>query len=519
MWSLDELTPDLSDPQERALSVPGIGAGVLRVIEEFRADGRIELLDQLGALYPAHVARIRRLSRMTPAILRSLKGELGVETVGDLVAAVETGGVEALRGVGPATAERWARTLGLAPAPDAIPAFQAWTLAEALCRHLRRHLGGPVEAAGSVRTMEEWVESVELVAGVVDARSGQRFLEATSVARFVGSSPTGETRLRAHEGVKIAVHLVPPAHVETRLFQVTGPVSHVNELLAVSDDPALTESEIYAGSGREWVPPPARGFADATAAGVVRLGEIRGDLHLHTNRSPDGRLSLDEILLEAVDRGYEYVLITDHTSGLRFGGLDEEALEAQRADIDEARSRFPDLLVLHGAELNIGPDGSLDIDDDALALLDMAVAGLHSHFDLGRAEQTNRVVAAMRNPVVRILAHPTGRRLGTRPAIELDMEAVVSNAVENWVALEVNGHRDRLDLSAALTSHAVSSGAMLAANSDAHRIGEMGNIANAVATIQRAGIRPDSIVNTMPVGTFRAWLSRSGAGFRVRAGG
>jgi DNA polymerase (family 10) len=164
-------------------------------------------------------------------------------------------------------------------------------------------------------------------------------------------------------------------------------------------------------------------------------------------------------------------------------------------------------LVLHGAELNIDRDGGLDIGDEGLALLDLAVAGLHSHFDLGREEQTARVLTAMRHPVVRILAHPTGRRIGIRPAVDLDVEAVIAAAVDHGVALEVNGHRDRLDLSADHATAALSAGAMLAANSDAHRMGELGNVANSVGTLQRAGVPPASVVNTLPVARFWDWIS------------
>ncbi len=510
VWSLDDLSPDLSDPPEEALSVPGIGHGVLRLAHELRDSGHIELLDRLEAAYPRDVATIRRLPRITPPILRSLKGELGVDTTTDLIAAIEAGGVESLRGVGPATAERWARTLQLAPSPGSIPSFQAWVLADAMSRHLRRHLEADVEAAGGVRRMEEWVETIDLIVGSNDVALGRAFLEGTAVARFEGYGTGGESLIRAHEGIPVRVHLVPPAEAGRQLLQVTGPEDHAAELLAGKVAEGLNEPEIYEQGGRIWLPPAARGLSKETAEGVVRLGHIKGDLHLHSDSSPDGRMSLSEILLTAVDRGYAYVLFTDHTTGLRFGGLDSDGLAEQRSAIDEIRSRFPDLLVLQGAELNIGRDGSLDIDDEALGRLDLAVAGLHSYFDLDRLEQTTRVVKALGHPVVRVLAHPTGRRIGTRPPIDLDIDAVISAAIENDVALEVNGHRDRLDLSAELAAHAVAAGALLAANSDAHRIGEMGNVANSVATMQRAGVHPSSVVNAMPVDEFREWAGVSG---------
>ena len=217
-------------------------------------------------------------------------------------------------------------------------------------------------------------------------------------------------------------------------------------------------------------------------------------------------MTIESILQIATERGHEYVLITDHTRGLRFGGLTETDLVIQSERIEALRPSFPDLVVFHGAELNIERDGTLDIADEALAHLDFAVAGVHSHFGLGEREQTARVITALGNPKVRILAHPFGRRIGIRPPLDIDMERVVEEAVSRRVALESNGHRDRLDLPAEWLRRAVGLGAVFAANSDAHRVPEMANIANAVATLQRAGVPPDRVVNTRTVELLRAWI-------------
>jgi DNA polymerase (family 10) len=511
VWSLDDISADLTDPPETMLTVPGIGPGVLKLIEEHRSVGGIAALERLDQQYPRDVAVLRRLPRMTPTLLRSLKGELGVDGRDDLIAVVESGAVESLRGVGSATAERWTRTLEMAPSARAVPAFQGAALAEALRRHLIRHLGGQTWVAGSVRRLDEWVEMLDLVSEVEDEAEAGRFLEETAVARYLDRHGEGPAELESHEGVGVRIHLAAHGKGGSLLLEATGPPEHAAALLTGIDVDGVTEPEIYRRHQRVWVPPPARALPVERAADVVRLDQIRGDLHIHTDRSPDGRMSLADVLREAVDRGYEYVLVTDHTSGLRFGGLDEQGLVEQRAEIDEARSRFPDLVVLHGAELNIDRYGGLDVDDETLGLLDLAVAGIHSHFDLDRAEQTARVLTALDHPMVRVLAHPTGRRIGIRPPLELDLEAVIAAAVEHRVALEVNGHRDRLDLSAGLVEMAEAAGALLAADSDSHRVGEMGNVANSVATMQRAGLTPASVVNTMPVGDFLDWASTTGS--------
>lgn len=510
VWALDDLTPDLTDPPDVTLSVPGIGAGVLRLIDEFRASGRIESLDRLAALYPEDVAALRRLPRMSTAMLRSLKGDLGVDHAADLLAAIEGEALETLRGVGPATCERWTQILELPPSGSALPAFQAVVVAEALGRHLERHVGGKTWPAGSVRRVDEWVSEIDLVAGVENLDSARSFLEETAVAYPLDHSDPGRVRLALHSGALANVDLADPSEVGLRLLVATGPPEHVDALLSRAGDGAPTEAEVYERNGLTWIPAPARVLPIDVAAGVVQLPGLRGDLHVHTDWSPDGRMSLEAVLADVTERGYEYVMITDHTKGLRFGGMDEEALIRQREEIDQARAQFPSLAVLHGAELNVDRMGSLDIDDAGLDLLDMAVVGLHSHFDLDRREQTARVLAALEHPVVRVLAHPTGRRIGIRPPIELDIDAVIASAIEHQVALEVNGHRDRLDLSAELAARAVAAGALLAANSDGHRIGELGNVANSVATMQRAGVGPASVVNTWQASLFLDWVSSTG---------
>jgi DNA polymerase (family 10) len=438
--------------------------------------------------------------------MRLLKGELGVDHPDQLMAAIEAGLVEDLRGVGPATAERWTAVLELSPSPTAIPAHQGAGLAAALGRHLELHLGGAVSVAGAVRRMDEWVEGLDLVLATEDPTAARVFLEGTAIGSVEPDPSRDEVVLHLHAGVPATVHLTSPSDAGSALVAATGPPGHVGELFIATSEDAATEAEVYERNGLTWIPPPARGLRPSRAREVVELSDLRGDLHLHSDWSPDGRMSIPELLTDAVGRCYEYVVVTDHTVGLRFGGLDEEALTRQRAEIDELRGRFPSLVVLHGAELNADKEGKLDISDAALSLLDLAVVGIHSHFDLDRAQQTARVLRALEHPAVRVLAHPTGRRIGLRPPIDLDLDAVAGCAVEHGVALEVNGHRDRLDLSASLAAQAAETGALLAANSDAHRTGEIGNVANAVATMQRAGIGPGPVVNALAADDFLRWL-------------
>jgi DNA polymerase (family 10) len=502
VWAIDGV-PRIDADDEELMSIPGIGPGVTALIREYRASGELKQLIPLEEAYPADTPRIRLLPRMTPAMLRGLK-DLGVERLDDLRLAIESGAAATLRGLGPQTLDLWDRILDLAPGPDHVPAHEAWATASTLSAHLAEHTGGWVDIAGSVRRLEEWVDRIDLVAVTEDRVRLDEFLE-TSAA--FGSTNTGGDAIEGttHPGIQIAIHPVLPESSGTKLLWVTGPPRHAAE---VTMEPFPTEYEAYRSVGLPLIPAPARHLPLAEAVDVIEVDDLRGDFHIHTELSPDGRMTLEEVLTVCRQREYLYVAITDHTHGLRFGGLDGTAIVAQSQVISATRSLFPDLMVLHGAELNIGPDGGLDLDPEALGLLDLAVAGVHSHFGLDHGTQTERVVAALECPSVRVLAHPTGRRIGIRPPLSLDMERVIDVAVANEVALEVNGHRDRLDLSAEWIRVAAERGALFAADSDAHRASEMGNIANAVGLLQRAGVGPERVVNTWPVDRLVSWLPR-----------
>lgn len=504
IWSLDRLSPDLEDSSDQILSVPGLGPGMVRLISEFRAEGRIAELEELARRYPRESGRLRRLPRMTASILRSLKTEVGVETADDLLAAIETGAADTVKGVGAATKDRWLDVMDLWQR-EGIPSHQAAVLAGAMRTHLADMLDVRVAVGGEVRRVTEWVKRIELLVETEEPSDTRRWLRSSVVGRHVAGGESEET-FESFSGLDLAVTLTSPPAWGSGLIRVTGPPAHLDQVGDVGVH--RTEEEAYASVGAVWIPPPAREAESLRVhPDLIRTGMIKGDLHVHSAASPDGRMRIDEIAERLTGAGYEYAVITDHTIGLRFGGLDAAGLREQREEIDQVNGRYPGFVLLRGAEVNIDRTGSLDIDDDTLASLDVVVAGVHSHFDLAESEQTSRVVRALSHPSVRVLAHPTGRRIGLRAPLRLEIGRVLEAARRHGVALEANGHRDRLDLSSELARRAVDEGVMLAANSDAHRIGEFANVGHAVATLQRAGVERLSVVNTLSLGDFRAWLA------------
>ena len=506
VWSLDDISSDLHVSVEELLAVPGIGPGVTRLISEFRETCEIEELVRLSAELPNEAGRLRLLPRMTPARLRWLKSEAGIETVQDLIEAITLERLGDLKGVGPETALTWLdRSQSLLAAGLTPLAAHSWSYR--LASHIERHNAGTeLVVTGSVRRLDEWVNEIDMVAGVGEGVI--RFLEQSAlVTRF---DDLGD-RIRFDTlGARLNLYAPKDGATTAAVFATTGPVEHVDAVVRSISDPARvdmarTETDIYQMAGLSYLPPPARsGVLDVPVA-LVGTEHLRGDLHLHSDWSPDGRQSIEDLVKAAWARGLEYIAITDHAKGLRFGGLDEERIERQRETIERIRPQHPDIVILHGSELNIDRNGDVDFDESVLARLDFTVAAVHSHFALDGKEQTRRLLTAIANPKVNVIAHLTGRRIGIRPPIELDLELVLACAAEHGTALEVNGHLDRMDAPAEVVRRGRELGVLFAANSDAHRGSELANVAHSIGILQRGLVTHHQVVNTWPVSELRQW--------------
>lgn len=451
VWSLDDVASDLDAPGEEMLAVPGIGEGVVGLIREFRESGSIQRLERLRSELPGEAADLRRLPRMNPEMLRKLKRHLEVETVADLESVLETGAAETVPGVGPSTVAVWLDRIERELAVPGIPIPQALSFGLQLCDHITRHVAGAeLAVSGAVARLDDRVDAIEL------AGSPEETVAFLATSALVSGHEPGTARFLTLGG---AVVIHPPA-------------------------------------------------AETPVAGVA-VEDLRGDMHRHSEWSPDGHDSIASIVERAIRRGFEYVAITDHAVDLALGGLSPDDLSRQQDEIEALARDRPGFLILQGAELNIGRDGSVDYSDDILERLDFRLAAVHSYFDLPEPEQTERVLAAVRHPLIHAIGHLTGRRIGHRPPIRLDMRPVLEAAAATSTALEVNGHIDRLDLPAELVRMAADLGAVFVANSDAHRHREWGNLANAVTVLRNGGVASDQVVNTWPVERLQRWLARS----------
>jgi DNA polymerase (family 10) len=272
-----------------------------------------------------------------------------------------------------------------------------------------------------------------------------------------------------------------------------------------------TEEEVYERLGLAWVPPAMRedrGEIEAAAQGripgLVRPDDLRGDLHTHTDLT-DGVASLETMADAARRRGYEYYAVTDHAPDLIMQRMTDEKMLAQR---ERVRALDAGLVLLHGTELNIGPDGSVDWDADFLAGFDICVASVHSHFEQSRAEMTRRFVAACENPHVNVIGHPLTRRIGKRPVVDVDLGALFRACARTGTALEINASPQRLDLPSDHIRAARDAGVRFAIDSDAHSVSDLGNMPYGAGTAQRGWLTPDDVINTWPLDRLRAFLRK-----------
>ncbi|HEX5671481.1 MAG TPA: PHP domain-containing protein, partial [Acidimicrobiia bacterium] len=375
VWVLDRLSPALSESETELRSVPRIGAGIAALIMEFRETGEIGRLRILREQLPAATGQLGRLPRMTPRRLRWLKTELGVESTDDLTFVIDTGAVAALPGVGPTTASLWKDRLE-ERAHAGIPAFRAARYGTRLADHLEQHITDlVVVVSGAVRRLEEWVDVIDLVA--TGGRGLRRFLRQSAL---VQSYRVVDDRIELGTlGGQVVVHQAPRGRAGSVLFETTGPAAHVatvREVIGAMS--ASNEEAIYRGAGSQFIPAPARAGDFPAGADVITMADLRGDFHLHTDWSPDGRQDLETLVGRARQAGYQYIAVTDHGSKLLFGGLTPEDLLRQRELIEKVAEANPGFLILQGAELNIGRDGSVDYDDEVLTALDFRLAGVHS---------------------------------------------------------------------------------------------------------------------------------------------
>lgn len=515
----------------------GVGRSIAAKIREYAETGSIAKLEELRGRYPKGQRELMRVPGLGPKTIALLHRVLGVADVATLRAAIEAGRLRDLPGLGERTEQNLKQALDrleLTGGEERIPIARAMPLAERLVADLRDVPDAlDVVYAGSLRRFRETIRDLDLLVTSGEAMAVMdAFCRLPEVRDVTGRGDTKASVL-TFDGVQVDLRVVPPASLGAALVYFTGSREHnirlrelaqrqgwtLNEYaLAGIDDgkviAAATEEDVYAALELEWIAPEMRedaGELALAAAGSLptlpTVADLRGDLHDHTTYSGDGRVSLEDLTAAAVERGLSYLAITDHAENLTINGVSRAGMLEQRRRLRELEAERGDIRLLHGAELNIGIDGSVDYDPGFLAGFDWTVASVHSHFRRPVAEQTARVIAAMRNPAVTCIGHLTGRRIGRRPGIELDVDAVLDAAVETGTAIEINANLDRLDAPAEVIREGASRGVTFVISTDAHTARELENAVYGVRQARRGGLPVSQIANTWTTERFEAWLT------------
>ena len=348
---------------------------------------------------------------------------------------------------------------------------------------------------------------------------------------MLASGPTrGSVVLKS--GIQVDVRVIPKQSWGAALVYFTGSKAHNIAIRRIAQDKGLklneygvfkgdkpvagaNETSVYKSIGLPWIPPELRedrGEVEAAQAGklpkLVELSDLRGDLHVHS-RASDGRNTIHEMARAAQSAGLEYIAMTEHSRRLTVAhGLDPVRLAKQGAEIDRLNRELEGITVLKGIEVDILEDGTLDLPDSALAELDIAVAAVHSKFDLPRAKQTDRILKALDNPAVAILAHPTGRLIEEREPYDVDMQKIIRKAKARNVALEVNAHPERLDLLDTYCQMAKQEGVLVSINSDAHNSFEFGMLSFGVGQARRGWLEKKDVLNSRGLKDLRRWLEQ-----------
>lgn len=513
--------------------LPAIGDDLAKKIREILATGTAKALDELRRRVPVGLEELLNLPGLGPRRVRRLYEDLDIKSLDALEEAARAGRVRELDGFG---ARSEAKIL------DAIAARRAKerrhlrstaaAYAEPLAAWLAQTPGvGEVLIAGSYRRGQETVGDVDILVTAGDPGAViERFAGYDEVREVVSKGTTRATVFLGGAGLQVDLRVVAPESFGAALQYFTGSKAHNIEIrrraqargLKVNEYGAFrgarrvggrTERDVYRAVGLPWIAPELRENRGEFEAAendrlpkLVELEDLRGDLHLHT-RATDGRASIEEMAAAAQRFGLEYIAVTDHSRAVRIAnGLDEKRLREQLDAIDRYNDKGGGLTVLKGIEVDILEDGSLDLPDAVLDLLDVVVASVHSHFGLSRKKQTGRILRAMDNPRVAILGHPSGRLLEERDAYEVDMERVIAGARERDVALELNSQPQRLDLTDLWCRAAKEAGVPVCINSDSHSEAGFANLRFGIAQARRGWLEKNDVLNTRSLRALRNWL-------------
>jgi DNA polymerase (family 10) len=513
--------------------LPGVGKGIAERIGEMVQTGTCRDLEDMRRETPVNIRDLTAIDGIGPKMVKALYQDLGVRTVADLEQAARSGSIRGLPHFGEKTETRILKSIGfLRQSQGRLPLGMVLDLA----RDIEARLAGvrgvrQAAVAGSIRRRRETVRDFDFLVVADDPETVTDFFVSMPEVAHVHGKGSTKTMVRLRSGMDADLRVVPAECWGAALNYFTGSKDHnvalrriaiekgwkLNEYGLFEGERAIagcTEEEVYDALGLQYVPPELRentGEIERARAGrlprLIEPGSLRGDLQTQTAWS-DGANSIEEMVAAALACGLEYIAITDHTHSLAMMRTDDAKLMEQMEAIARLNRELDGgFRVLAGAEVNINKDGSLDVSDELLARLDVVGIAVHSHFNLPRGEQTQRIIRAMENPHADILFHPTGRKVAQREACDVDIDAVIAAAKRTGTVLEIDAYPDRMDLKDEHVRKTVAAGVPLVIDSDAHRAAHMRFPEDFGISIARRGwATANDVINTLPVDEFLAHL-------------
>ena len=516
------------------MEIPSVGKSIGEKVLEILLSGTFAELEDLRRQVPAGVRELISIPGLGPKKAMVLFHELGVASVDGLLEAIDDDRVAGLKGFGKRTQDNILNGMQqLSASGGRVLVSIALDVAEAVLAELTALKQVRRAAfAGSLRRMRETIGDVDLLVASTDpVPIMEAFVALPSVTQVLAQGDT-KSSIVTDRGLQVDLRVVTPGVWGAAMIYFTGSKAHnvriremaVREGLKLNEYGLFdaksgellaseTEEQVYERLGLPYIAPTLRedrGEVETALAGelpkVVEQRQIRGDLHTHTNLT-DGLASLEEMLDTAEASRYAYYAVTDHAPNLAMQRMTDAKILAQRARIQELQPAY-DMTLLHGTELNIDADGSVDWPEEFLAGFDLTVASVHSHFTQPRDEMTRRVIHAMDNPFVNVIGHLTGRLIGKRPPVDLDLEAVFEAAARTGTALEINSFPERLDLRDEHILWARRYGVKFAVNTDSHAAVHLPLMRYGVATAQRGWLSKDDVINTWPLAKLRRFLRK-----------
>jgi len=517
--------------------IQGIGKSTAEKIRELLDTGKVQKLEALRQKHPPSVVALLRVQGLGPKTLQKLRSELAVQSIDDLRTALAEHKLRDVKSLGPKSEQKLAQALARLEAQGSIertPISVALPLAERVVEQLRELPGvSRADYCGSLRRFSETIGDIDLVVAAQDPEPVMEALVKMSFVERVVVRGAAKTSIVTRRGTQVDLRVVQAHEYGAALLYFTGSKGHniklrqraltrgwtlneyaLSEIEGGKVIASESEEQIYEALGLPFIAPVLRedcGEIEAAERhGLPRaVGSVIGDFHVHTDLSGDGRSRLEDVVAAAKARGCRVLAITEHAENT-LSGVKREPLIEQRARLRAIQAELGDTLkLLHGVELNIGPNGELDYDAEFRRSFDWCLASVHDRFELDRAAQTRRIVTAMQEPAVRMIGHLSARMIGGRPPIDLDLDAIFDAAESTGTALEINGGLPRLDLSVAALTRARERNVTFVLTSDAHHTRELDRVRYAALNAERAWIDPERIANAWPAERLIPWATGS----------